>query len=87
VAQRKEEERKAALERLRISAEVAETKLAAERLIASATGLRKEVLDLHRPVRHGDGLYCDGCDVGMYAAYNADWPCSTWDLAEPDGTI
>lgn len=57
---------------------------AAELLIATATGLRKEILALHHPVRHGDALYCAGCDAGMYAAYDADWPCSTWDIAEPD---
>lgn len=55
--------------------------------IAQATGLQRQILELHAPVfdeydRRGR---CDGCDFGGYEAEAPEFPCRTYELAAAAG--
>lgn len=55
--------------------------------IDSTTGVQHDVLVHHRPVHDHPSdwaVSCRGCDND---AGDTIWPCSTWDIAAPSGTI
>jgi hypothetical protein len=62
----------------------------AHEIIASATGLRRQILALHwpelvvYPAYYGDHrcqLECTGCEWSGPDDHSPPWPCTTWDLA------
>jgi hypothetical protein len=53
-------------------------------LVSRASGLRRALLERHRPCFGPYGIYCAGCPEGNYdgESYGADWKCGTYLLAE-----
>jgi hypothetical protein len=51
--------------------------------VVGATGLQRQVLELHAPVFYGAGrdAHCGGCDFGGWEAEAPDFPCRTYELA------
>lgn len=48
--------------------------------VVDNAALLAQVRELHRPVRVDWGLACKGCDLGVHAESDADWPCSTAEI-------
>ena len=68
-------------ESLRIRADIESTHAA---LLASSTGLRRQILELHAPTfYHAADRHprCDGCECQGWEAEQAEFPCTTYDMA------